>query len=826
MPTPVLGSAVLGPKIGNGFFSNLNGYFSALTMDRWLMRSWGRMTGTLVEVLPAKVAESRTQLANAVASLNDSERKIMARLIGTPLRRTMTRAELDALSVAIAKTTMKPENREIMNATPAGTRLRKDGNGLAKTLDGQKEAPEGPGERNWIRAVFTSALAELNTGGQAMTMSDLQALLWYPERRLYDAAKSDEDVADGYEDDEAPDYANAAQALALKNGIAPGVVTAAMDRAEQRGTVKGAALTEAEKQAMLQEFRAPPEQAVQLAFEVAPDPADAGLIAQWGQLSLKDRTAITKQAKDAVLGEVIDAIGAKVGKTVGATGGFAGLVNPNLITEYKHTQVPIEQARALAAAIGLALDQDSVALVDPRAAYSAGLVRINLTVKADKHAGEILAAIQAVVPGIDGFTARGNNFDVLNFTDLSTEEVNAKINEALEGLDIDAEYTTSFGETQSELVEKDSYEGHITGLRPAAGPEILGRVERARDRAREIVAQGIRGASDRGLQPGARPGAGRAATARLEDVQRSPDRDGDGAGRDQGRSLAPLAGAPAVQGAAGPDPRLVEVAEKYAQANGITLRRQAEYAAVDPERAARIADAYEAMPHAPNDPQVRAAYADLIRQTRAQYDALIGAGYRFTFFDGASDPYQGNPWNAMRELRKRHSMAVYGTYDGYGTEGVTDEAIASNPMLADTGLQWRDQAGDLKPVLANDLFRAVHDAFGHGLEGAGFRAQGEENAWQAHVRLFTGPAVGAITSETRGQNSWLNYGPNGAANLNAKVEDTVFAEQKTGLMPAWTWQEGIAGDEIQQSPARRQDAPLVEMRKQLSVLESLKKCLG
>ena len=41
------------------------------------------------------------------------------------------------------------------------------------------------------------------------------------------------------------------------------------------------------------------------------------------------------------------------------------------------------------AAVGLALDQDSVALVDPRVDSTAGLVRINLSVKADKHADTI-----------------------------------------------------------------------------------------------------------------------------------------------------------------------------------------------------------------------------------------------------------------------------------------------------------------------------------------------------------------------------------------------------------------------------------------------------
>ena len=149
----------------------------------------------------------------------------------------------------------------------------------------------------------------------------------------------------------------------------------------------------------------------------------------------------------------------------------------------------------------------------------------------------------------------------------------------------------------------------------------------------------------------------------------------------------------------------------------------------------------------------------------------------------------------MRDLRKNKKMAVYGTYDGYGTEGITGAAIQDNPMLQNTGLQWKDQKGTEHPVTVNDLFRAVHDAFGHGLEGAGFRARGEENAWQAHAKMYTGLARGAMTSETRGQNSWLNFGPYGEKNRNAKIEDTVFAEQKTGLMPEWVWNEAMASDE-------------------------------
>jgi len=275
-----------------------------------------------------------------------------------------------------------------------------------------------------------------------------------------------------------------------------------------------------------------------------------------------------------------------------------------------------------------------------------------------------------------------------------------------------------------------------------------------------------------------------------------PQRTGDGGGRVSSREITPLEGSPTIQGATGPDPQLVSVAEQYAADNGIDLKRQSEYVEVDEERAQRIAQAYEEMAHDPQNPKVKEAYAELIKQTIAQYQALVDAGYKFWFMDlniPSNVEYAASPYNAMRDLRQNKQMGVFPTVEGFGTSELD---VNDNPLLAETGFEWSVGGldGPKMPVLANDLFRAVHDAFGHGLEGAGFRARGEENAWQAHIRLFTGAAKGAITSETRGQNSWLNYGPEGENNRTAKVEDTVFADQKTGLMPEWTWTEGLAGD--------------------------------
>lgn len=288
-------------------------------------------------------------------------------------------------------------------------------------------------------------------------------------------------------------------------------------------------------------------------------------------------------------------------------------------------------------------------------------------------------------------------------------------------------------------------------------------------------------------------------------VGASAAQDGQANGR-----LKPLPGynvRPAVGTAFGPDARLVSIAERYAQQNGIELRRQAEYVKVDEARATRLAQAYADMPHAPQDAKVKEAYANLIRQTTAQYQALVDAGYKFWFVDLKRQDnldYIESPWTAMRDLRDNQTMGVFPTESGFGSDASFDPS--DNPLLGQTGLMWPsgNLTGEMKPVYFNDVFRAVHDAFGHGLEGAGFRADGEENAWQAHVRLFTGSAVDAITSETRGQNSLVNYGPSGGANRTASAIDTEFAPQKTGLMPPWTWTEGVIGD-IQYSKREDQD---------------------
>lgn len=235
----VKGAAILGPKIGNGFFSNLYGNFDSLTMDRWLIRTWGRWTGTLIKPMPEQTAKARARLASNLATIvaSPDEARRLGGLVGLPINAD---TDVDALAAAVQKASMEPTTRAALNESDVGLELRKAGNSLAKYLDGQKEAPANPDERKYIRAVFADILSELRQTEQYkdLTMADLQAVLWYAEKRLYETAKenpeelaADEDV-EGYADDEAPDYANAAADVARKNGVTDRRINATLKRVE------------------------------------------------------------------------------------------------------------------------------------------------------------------------------------------------------------------------------------------------------------------------------------------------------------------------------------------------------------------------------------------------------------------------------------------------------------------------------------------------------------------------------------------------------------------------------------------------------------------
>jgi hypothetical protein len=178
-------------------------------------------------------------------------------------------------------------------------------------------------------------------------------------------------------------------------------------------------------------------------------------------------------------------------------------------------------------------------------------------------------------------------------------------------------------------------------------------------------------------------------------------------------------------------------------------------------------------------------YRKFIQETNMQYQVLLDNGMQFEIVD--ADPYTPNKAGHQQMINDMENgvLKVLATEFGFG-----DEATSKlNPMLAES--TYTDING--RVMLENDVFRAVHDTFGHGMRGNTFGPIGEYNAWLAHKEMYSSDARRVMTTETLGQNTFTNYGPHmrdANGNLLGKADagyikpaDRPFASQKVALMP-------------------------------------------
>tara|TARA_X000001388_G_scaffold35986_2_gene25460 strand:- start:4111 stop:11997 length:7887 start_codon:yes stop_codon:yes gene_type:complete len=171
------------------------------------------------------------------------------------------------------------------------------------------------------------------------------------------------------------------------------------------------------------------------------------------------------------------------------------------------------------------------------------------------------------------------------------------------------------------------------------------------------------------------------------------------------------------------------------------------------------------------NPIVRKSYNELSNEILDQYLAMP---IKVEVFKGKGEPYKNS--KAMRDdILKNNRLKILATsIDDFGPKGVIYE---NHPLLLFSG--QTDING--QPLLYNDLLRAVHDFYAHTMSIANFAPRGEETAWMNHMLMTKSPwARWALTSETRAQNSFVNYSP-GRESLSIKDRD--FAPQKVDLLP-------------------------------------------
>lgn len=138
------------------------------------------------------------------------------------------------------------------------------------------------------------------------------------------------------------------------------------------------------------------------------------------------------------------------------------------------------------------------------------------------------------------------------------------------------------------------------------------------------------------------------------------------------------------------------------------------------------------------DQLTEAAYRQLGKETQQQFASLpVQTSYHY----GAGE--YATPSAMLRDVLGEGNLNVYRGGDPHEFLGEVDPA---------TGLSL------------NEMFRAVHDFYGHGTRGSTFRPGGEELAYASHSQMMSPLAQMALLAETRGQNSLVNYSP-----LNAEL---------------------------------------------------------
>ncbi|WP_328608879.1 crotonobetainyl-CoA--carnitine CoA-transferase [Amycolatopsis sp. NBC_00345] len=143
------------------------------------------------------------------------------------------------------------------------------------------------------------------------------------------------------------------------------------------------------------------------------------------------------------------------------------------------------------------------------------------------------------------------------------------------------------------------------------------------------------------------------------------------------------------------------------------------------------------------------AYELLKAENLAQFRLIGEAGIDVRPWDGAGQPYRSSA-ELIERVLGTGVLLVHLTSVRHGP----GPATGFHPMLAPSGISAHGVA-----LCCNDLFRAVHDVFGHVMSGNHFGPRGEFRATFAHLGMYRREVHRVLLTEQIGQICWFYYGP-------------------------------------------------------------------
>ena len=155
-------------------------------------------------------------------------------------------------------------------------------------------------------------------------------------------------------------------------------------------------------------------------------------------------------------------------------------------------------------------------------------------------------------------------------------------------------------------------------------------------------------------------------------------------------------------------------------------------------------------------------YPQIVEQAKAQnYNQLTEAAYR------SLGDEVGRQFDSLPVRTRYHS----GPGEYASSPDMIRDVLGNGNLNVFSGGDPHEFLSRIDPATGlsqNEMFRAVHDYYGHVLPGSMFGPQGEEAAYAAHSQMLSPLSQLALLSETRGQNSLVNYSPLNADLIGVK----------------------------------------------------------
>lgn len=191
----------------------------------------------------------------------------------------------------------------------------------------------------------------------------------------------------------------------------------------------------------------------------------------------------------------------------------------------------------------------------------------------------------------------------------------------------------------------------------------------------------------------------------------------------------------------------------------------------NPRRGLATARAYQEAQKAPESPTIRKSYEAMRQSVNRQYEFMTRpeaeGGMGITVETHDKDPYSFG-WSGGDDKTSRQALED-DVRNNKRLKILSTKATGGHAYFSDE---------------ENDRFRAVHDVFGHTAVGGSFSRHGEEGAYESHKQMFPPEAHEALTSETRGQNTYLNYGPGDFPDQSEKLIGLPKWAEGSGELPA------------------------------------------